>query len=138
MNVRLTELRAAERKISYDTTVMSKLIQTQNKIIYEELRSKLGLNLQSLAPKLNLERELKKRADAAYLAVKVRVDMAKRSEAHKAAAVAAAAAAANGVAGSQHANERDAKPEVTPTTTKSPATSHAMQHVPLFVRAKML
>ena len=100
MNVRLIELRAGDRKIEYNTVVMSKLIHTQNKIITDEL-GKLGISVGSLKPALDLERELKKRSDAAYLAVKNKVDKAKRSEAEKAAAKAAsmnaAAAGAGGV-----------------------------------------
>ena len=99
MNVRLIELRAGERKIEYNTVVMSKLIHTQNKIITDEL-SKLGITVTSLKPVLDLEQELKKRSDAAYLAVKNKVDKAKRSEAEKAAAKAASmgtAAAGGGV-----------------------------------------
>lgn len=93
MNVRLIDLRAGERKIEYNTVVMSKLILTQNKIITDEL-SKLGISATSLKPNLDLERELKKRSDAAYLAVKNKVDKAKRSEAEKAAAKTASMGAA--------------------------------------------
>ncbi|CAN0225962.1 unnamed protein product, partial [Ectocarpus fasciculatus] len=95
MNVRLIELRSGNStKIEYNTTIMSKLITTQNKIITDELEQKLGMNLASLAPHLDLDGELKKRSDTAYLAVKNKVDRAKRSEAHKAAIKAASANAA--------------------------------------------
>lgn len=90
--MRLIELRSGNStKIEYNTTIMSKLITTQNKIITDELEQKLGMNLASLAPHLDLEGELKKRSDTAYLAVKNKVDRAKRSEAHKAAIKAASA-----------------------------------------------
>ncbi len=93
MNKRLIELRNGDRKIEYNTTVMSKLILTQNKIITDELE-KLGIRHDGLKSVLDLSHELKKRSDAAYLAVKNKVDKAKRSEAEKAAAKLAAGAGA--------------------------------------------
>lgn len=94
MNVRLGELRSADHKITYEPSLMTKLIGTQNRIIHEELQTKLGLNLQSLAPRLNMERELKKREDDANNAVQQRVNTYKKIDAHKVAAAASAAAAA--------------------------------------------
>ena len=95
MNANLIEQRNTDTKITYDTVVMSGLIQTQNNIIKEELRS-LGFNLSSLSPFLNFDLELKKRADAAYLAVKEKVDRAKRAAASNGATTSPALKGATG------------------------------------------
>lgn len=79
MNARVLDHRKEKKKINYDTTVMTRLVQTQNKIIHDELL-KLGLNLQLLNEQINIAGEMNKRSEAAYAAVKARVDKAKRAE----------------------------------------------------------
>lgn len=82
MNARVLEHRKEKKKINYDTTVMPRLVQTQNKIIQDELL-KLGLDLSRLQTKINIAGEMTKRSEAAYAAVKARVDKAKRAEGNR-------------------------------------------------------
>lgn len=96
MNSRVLDLRKDRKKMAYDTVIMSKLLQTQNKIIFEELNLKMGLNVQSLRTVMDLDRELKKRADAAHQAVKAKVDKAKRADANRLAEGAGRGGGANG------------------------------------------
>jgi len=79
------DLRAGGYKLEYNTAVIADLIAAHNKILVDKFESNLGLNLASLAPMLDLGLELKKRSDAAYSAVKNKVNEAKRIEAQKSA-----------------------------------------------------
>ena len=117
MNVRLEDLRNKDKRITFDNNLISSLILTQNNIIKEELRT-LGVNLSSLSPLLNIDLELKKRADAAYMSVKERVDRAKRAMA--ATNAKSAPPTSNGAMGS-----RIAKKEV-----KAEATAPALAPAP--------
>lgn len=85
----MVDLRAGGYKLEYNTAVIADVIAAHNKILVDEFESNLGVNLTSLAPMLDLSLELKKRSDAAYSAVKNKVDEAKRIEAHKSAVDAA-------------------------------------------------
>ena len=82
MNTNLVQKRGSNKGMTYNTVIMSRLIQAQNTIIYDELTT-LAINVSGLAPYVNLDLELSKRADAAYQAVKERVNQAKRVAASK-------------------------------------------------------
>ena len=82
MNANLVQKRGSNKGMTYNTVIMSRLIQAQNTIIYDELTT-LAINVSGLAPHVNLDLELSKRADAAYQAVKERVNQAKLVAASK-------------------------------------------------------
>ena len=77
MNTNIVQQRTSNKAMTYNTVIMSRLIQTQNNIIYDELQM-LGIDLSQIAPYLNLDLEFSKSADAAYQAVKERVNRAER------------------------------------------------------------
>lgn len=82
MNARVLEHRKERKKITYDTAIMTRLVQTQNKIFLDEL-VKLGLKLELIKNHIDITREMTIRSDQAYAAVKARVDKAKRVEVNR-------------------------------------------------------
>lgn len=91
IDTNLASYRKCGKRISYDPIVMAKIITVHDEKFIAEL-AKLGLDLPSLAPALDLGKEMNRRAVAAHLAVKCKLDE-KRAKARKQAELAGLAAA---------------------------------------------
>lgn len=79
MSTAIVNVRKKKKITVYDAATMTVIYKAQNRLFYHEL-TKLGFDLPSLEPLIDLPTELKRRAIAANRAVRIKI-IAARAEA---------------------------------------------------------